>query len=756
MKKKSILLILLFLSNISIIISQELPLVINRKTDYRIIIPQNANVNEKTAALILRDYLKKISKCDFPIVDDSKKAKSREILIGITNRTPQQYFTDKKALLKSDGYYLLTDKEKLLILGGSGKGIIYGVCSLLEDYMQYRKYTPFVEFVPDKADIKLPQLDDFQVPPNEIRIINGEFGRDSLYALFRRVVDINDVWNDGDYKGFFVHTFNRLVPPEIYFKTHPEYYSLINGERVAYGQLCLSNPDIAKICIEALRKEIVAHPKIKLWSVSQNDNYYYCECDKCKAIDAEEGSPSGLMLRLVNEVAREFPDKIITTLAYQYTRKPPLITKPDSNVMITLCSIELNRSKPIETDPRSKEFVNEISKWSQLSNKIFLWDYITQFSSCFGPFPIYHIMQPNIQFFTKNNVIAHFQQANIKHSENFGELKNYLVSKLLWYPNENADAVINDFMKGYYGKAAPYLRQYFDKLHAESAKADIVLDIYGNPVWLANNILSEENMKVYNQLFDEAEKAVADDAAVLGRVEVARLPIIFSAIEIAKTDLFGSRGWYKKEEGRFVKKAEMNQLLERFIYLCRRDSVVQMNEKGLTPEQYYQNTLRNIDVQLDGNLAFEKKANCNPPSDPRYTGMGNRLLTNGVRGSEDYKINWLGWEAKDVVIEVDMDSIIQLNEIQISTLHLPDVWILHPVKINCKYSADGKNYYSLGEIKSDTTLKYKTDIYNFSFKANKQKIRYLKFEITATKYLPDWHAYKGNKSWVFVDEIIAK
>jgi hypothetical protein len=424
--------------------------------------------------------------------------------------------------------------------------------------------------------------------------------------------------------------------------------------------------------------------------------------------------------------------------------------------MITLCSIELNRSKPIEKDPSSQGFVKEIEEWSRLSNKIFLWDYITQFSSCFGPFPIYHILQPNIQFFTRNNVIAHFQQANIKHSENFGELKNYLVSKLLWYPNENADAIINDFMRGYYGKAAPYLRQYFDKLHQELIKADIGLDIYGNPVWLANNILSEDNIKEYNQLFDDAEKAVANDAAVLGRVEVARLPLIFSAIEIAKTDLFGSRGWYKKIDDKFIQKPEMNQLLERFIFLCRRDSVVQMNEKGLTPEQYYQNTLRNIAVQLDGNLAFERKVNCNPPSDPRYTGMGNRLLTNGVRGSEDFKINWLGWESKDIEIDIDMDSAQLLNEIQISTLHLPDVWILHPYTITCKYSVDGKNYFFLGEIKADTTLKYKTDIYNFSFKANKQKIRYLKFAITATKFLPDWHAYKGNKSWVFVDEIIVK
>ena len=154
------------------------------------------------------------------------------------------------------------------------------------------------------------------------------------------------------------------------------------------------------------------------------------------AIDQEEGSPSGLMIRFVNEVAKAFPDKIITTLAYQYTRKPPMITKPLSNVMITLCTIELNRSLPIETDTGSRAFTKEITDWGKICNKIMLWDYETQFSSSFGPFPLYNTLQPNIQFFTNNHVMAHFQQCNGKHSENFGELKCYLLSKLLWNPKE--------------------------------------------------------------------------------------------------------------------------------------------------------------------------------------------------------------------------------------------------------------------------------------------------------------------------------
>lgn len=754
--KKKLFIIGLLLFSFILCKAQNIIIVNKAESEYRIVIPRNASSYEITAANILKSYVKRISGFELPIIDDSKRSKKFEILIGITNRTEDEIIRSKKKTLKEDGYYLYTSGEKLLILGGSGKGIIYGVTGFLEDYLLCRKYSPSVEYVPSKETISIPQIDDTQIPPADIRIVNGEFAKDSLYTLFRKTIDVKDIWNDGNFRGYFVHTLPRIIPSEKYFSQHPEYFSLINGIRVPYGQYCLSNPDVLKICIDDLKEQISKHPKLRYWSVSQSDNYYYCECEKCKAIDNEEGSPSGLMVRFVNDIAKEFPDKIITTLAYQYTRKPPLKTKPLDNVMITLCSIELNRSKPIETDPTSAEFVKEITEWGKICNKIMLWDYETQFSSSFGPFPLYNTLQPNIQFFTKNNVIAHFQQCNIKHSENFGELKSYLLTKLLWNPNLDVNDIINDFMIGYYNDAAPFIRQYFDLLHSECKKADVKLDIYGNPVWLAQNILSESNLLKYNELFDEAEKAVKLAPEIYGRVRAARMPIMFSAIEIAKTDLFGPRGWYKKVDGKYVQKPEMNKLLEDFYALCKHDSINSLNEKGLTPDFFYNSTLRAIDVQVEGNQAFKKKVMCNPAPDPKYTGMGAEILTNGVRGTEDYKINWLGWEDQDASIIVDLDSLTAINEINISTLHLPDVWIIHPVSIVCQVSADGKNFKYLNELKSDPEMKYMTDIKTFTFNALNSKIRFLKFNLTGVKKLPMWHAYKGSKAWIFVDEITVK
>ena len=146
--------------------------------------------------------------------------------------------------------------------------------------------------------------------------------------------------------GTWVHTFNSLVPPEIYFKDHPEYFALRDGKRLP-TQLCLTNPEVVKVVIQNLRRQIAQNPRAKYWSVSQNDNRQYCKCDECRALDEKEGSHSGTMINFVNQVAEQFPDYMISTLAYEYTRKAPATIKPAKNVNIMLCSIEVRRDLPI-------------------------------------------------------------------------------------------------------------------------------------------------------------------------------------------------------------------------------------------------------------------------------------------------------------------------------------------------------------------------------------------------------------------------
>ena len=157
------------------------------------------------------------------------------------------------------------------------------------------------------------------------------------------------------------------------------------------------------------------------------------------------------MIWFVNKVAAEFPDKIISTLAYQYTRSAPKNIKPASNVNIMFCSIECNRSRSLATDSLSASFRKDAEDWCALTDNIFMWDYVVQFRNMVSPFPNLRVLQPNIQYFRDKGMKMMFQQGTGGNNSEFYELRQYLIAKLLWNPDADVDALMDDFLQGYYG-----------------------------------------------------------------------------------------------------------------------------------------------------------------------------------------------------------------------------------------------------------------------------------------------------------------
>jgi len=751
---KTICILLLFFSGGHVSAQKQKPILLvkNGKSPYSIVIPLQPTPADTRAAEIFGQAIFRISGAELPVHTDQSTAGRYEISIGNTNRLKN--LTDKEMLARvkdPDGFAIFSEKGKIYILGGTHKGVIYGVVSLLEKYLGCRKFSPDFEYYPKLADIQLPPIQFTDKPFNSLRIINGTFSLDPDYQDWQRLDNIDEVFA----KGYYVHTFNRLIPWQEYFETHPEYFALVNGKRI-HDQLCLSNPEVLRLTIEKLRQEMQLQPEKQVWSVSQNDNFSYCQCPECRKIIEEEGSPSGPVVRFVNQVAATFPDKTISTLAYQYSRKAPAKTKPAPNVQIMLCTIEVNRSKPIEKDSSSFSFVQDIRNWGKLTNNIYLWDYTVNFSHHVTPFPNLHVLQPNIQFFTENHAYQHFQQSNTDIGHEFSELKSYLIARLLWNPYINTDSVINDFLNGYYGPAAPWIRKYIGQLTNEIQKTGEWLDIYGSPVWHAGSFLSEKNTTDYLEYFRQAVNAVSQNEIFLQHVKVAQLPLQYALMEIGKNDMFGPRGWYIEQDKGFLLRPEMREMLEDFYQTCLRNKVRSLNEAGLTPEQYYQATLRFIDVKVENNKAFRKKVSANPLPAAKYSRGDLQVLTNGVQGASDFKVHWLGWEGTDASILVDLGSLTEFTEASIGTLYDPKSWILHPASITCLVSTDGQSYKAIGNQSVTGDQRDEEVTRSWSFPNNTGPARYVRFDIKGTYALPVWHPSAGGTSWFFADEIVVK
>ena len=496
--------------------SRELTIFDNGQSNHVIVIPAAATDIEQKAAFKLQYYLHEMSGTVLKIVPENKSGHTHNIYIGKCNNT-KTLNIDFLAMGK-DGFSLNTLGNDLFISGGNGKGVLFGVYGFLER-IGCRRYSADIDVVPKNNHLKIPGLNITEIPVFDYRETLMPDASNSDYAEWHKLHHRSERENDW---GMWVHTFDDLIHPERYFDAHPEYFSLNNGVRSSKTQLCLSNPNVLDLVILQLKELIAENPRATYWSVSQNDTYGPCECLGCKKLDNQYGGvPSGSLIHFVNQIAERFPTKIISTLAYQYSRRAPAGIKPANNVNIVLCTIELNRSRPIKTDPGSRGFVKDISDWKKLTNNILIWDYIVQFRNYMDPFPNLHVLQPNIQFFLESGVNMMFEQGSNRSLSEFHELRCYIMTKLLWNPDVHVDSVMNDFLNGFYGDAGPYLRKYIAHMREVLVESGGALTIYGYPWDGYQTYLTPALLNEYTSYFDDAEAAVSDKPDILARVEKA-------------------------------------------------------------------------------------------------------------------------------------------------------------------------------------------------------------------------------------------
>lgn len=724
---------------------------------YRIVIPASSTLYEQKAASVLQDYLLQISGAALPIIRSDKPGSSYEIVLGQNERLDKLPGVNINFLeLEEDGFVIMTDSLRLIIAGGSKKGTLYGVYTFLEKYLGCRMYTPKVKIVPKTDKIAIGNIYDKEVPAIRFRDTHYRVTWDQEYTDWHKLC--HNERGERPAWGMWVHTFNSLMPPDVYFKNHPEYYALRDGKRLP-TQLCLSNPDVLKIVIQNLRKRIASNPEARYWSVSQNDNRKYCMCDNCQAIDAREDSPSGTIINFVNKVAEQFPNHMISTLAYEYSRKAPLNLRPRSNVNIMLCSIEMRRDRPFAEaqDTISTSFVKDVRDWSKIASDIIVWDYVIQFPNLISPFPNLHVLQPNIQFFVENGVKAMFEQGNREVGGEFAELRAYLISKLMWDPNANADTLMNDFLRGYYWKAGTYIRQYIDTMHEALARSDQPLRIFGSPNEAAVSYLTQPLIKRYEQLFNEAESAVADSVEILERVKIARLPLNFAIMEQSKKSFTGENGVFTKTTGQWNVRPEIRSMIDPFVDLCIRQGVTRVKEWSTTPEAYRSAMYRLFFQGRNEHLAFGKKIRFISPDSSLFSPERRGILTDGIRGSHDPEYNWLSFPGSNLDAVIDLEKIQEVSHIECAFYQLAAWLSIVPAKVDFFISSDGKNFEEVGTVNNTLPIdQYDSFQRDFIVDFQPREARYVRVLAHTIGNTPESHPGAGQPARMHIDEIVVE
>jgi hypothetical protein len=545
---------------------------------WQLVIPKSASETEKFAAEQFQTFLAQSTDVNLPIKKEDCSEKC--IFIGYNKLAKLEKL--KSAEYGEEGFAILVDVNNIYISGGRPRGTLYGVYTFLENYLGVRFLTADHTYVPKM--IKHRQIESsYQtyIPPLLYRhVYSGELIMPQDYStkLFLTRLRINAPETKLPEKlGLTTefrltgHSFGSQLPTKKYGAEHPEYYALYENKRLSNvendwfeTQLCLTNPEVLDHVTNAVEKSIKESPQIRNISVGQNDNYFFCHCDKCRTIDEHEGSPMGSLLTFVNTVAdhvkKDHPDIMIGTLAYQYSRKPPLHIKPRSNVQIQLCSIECCIMHPINdtTCPLNTTFCEDMQNWSRICNHVFVWNYNTIFNNYLLPCPDMRVIESNIKYFVSNNVKGIFMQGayNTVGSE-FSDLRNYVTAHLLWDPNQDSQKLIDEFLTLHYGKASAPIKEYITFLHDRACSSGKHAACFGKA---QDYGIDDEVVDFGLKAFDKA-LALAESETIKNRVEKASISVYRAQLEPI---------WYiAKPKGLTLEQIDkLTPYVRRFLTIC--------------------------------------------------------------------------------------------------------------------------------------------------------------------------------------------
>ena len=565
----------------------------NGRSDYVIVHDATAPLSTRHAARELRRYLKEITGAELLVESDKEAVQPHEIVLGNNRHLASLNLDIDFAALGDDGYVLRTVGRRLVIAGGELRGNLYGVYGLLEDHLGCRWFTPDVSQIPSHTRLDIDAIDETVVPVLEYRWPAVRDCYDGDWCARNRVnvgPGLEQKHGGGITFCGWAHTFVDLVPVDRYFDEHPEYFALVNGQRCRERtQLCCTNDDVIRIVTQGIRQRMRDNPDATYFSVSQNDWGNHCECEKCQALADREGSQMGPVLALVNRVAQavedEFPTKRVTTLAYQWSRKPPASIRPRPNVTIRLCSNGCCFAHGLATcdDDANIRFRQDITGWSAICNNLWVWNYTTNFREYYLPHPSLRALNDDIRFYVAHHVKGIYEQdTKLTLNGDMSPLGGYLMAKLLWNPEYDEDTAINEFLAAVYEEAAPSIRRYIDLIHDKVDRDHIHLRSFtgADAAFLTREVLEQADA-----LWDEAEAAVADKPTVRERVAFARMPVDYAFIR--RTHMAPPVN-QTLDHARFTVMGDpaLNARIQRFLATAKRAGVLTLHERRETLDEF--------------------------------------------------------------------------------------------------------------------------------------------------------------------------
>lgn len=576
------------------------------KANYRIVIAEDAYIVTETAAKVLQKNLGIVTGQEFPI---DRQA-------GNLSVPTNSIFIDDGLLAENlgvnlvaegvryDGFIVRSVGERIVLAGATERGPIYAVMDFLEREVGCRWYSPERRIIPHQENLTVNVTDrreepafrvrlmptlDFWLPDTDPRKIDREW-----MMAARSTYSQNEWGKDALPVDYGIHNYYSVVPPSRFFNEHPDWYSCQSSIWFE-GQLNYHNKKLIKYIKNYIIKFLRDRPDLKHYTFGPRDWIYWSEDPNTNAFDAREGTVAASHVCFTNqfagEMAKYFPDKKLTTIAYFHTLLPPKTLRYLPNVSIWLCTPWGLRASKSNSGIFGEHYFDMIRTWTQKCDEIIIWDYVRGTG-------VYRFMPPDegvikdLQRYKEMGIKGVWLEGDGKRlaGSPFDDLRPYAYYRLMWDPYLDYESLLRDFNYGYYGEAAGEKMLEFYRMVCEGMKKFPYLMGAGN-----------EHMVSFPDKYIDKLEAVLTEAHALAEDDFSRRKIEQASLGLIRHKLVNLTKDYCLENG-YMKNAgdtadvqrlkkEFNDLSEKLGESAREEP----NDRVLNSKAYL---LANKDIKV--------------------------------------------------------------------------------------------------------------------------------------------------------------
>ena len=489
------------------------------------------NSKAKSAATDLADYLKKITGADFALLaDDQELPESNLILVGPTAKTAALGIEPYTGYPEAEKISVIR-KENCLILQGNDDNTYHGTQNAVTYFLEEAGCGWFAEdelwqIVPSRPTLAVKAVDITVSPSLDRR----EYGNIPS--------SLTDRWYLGGSEQLSGQRLWIYIPKGEY-ANHPEWFSLVDGQRynpaslsISEWQYCYSNEEFAAAYAAKVIDYFDSHPDCVSMTAAVNDGWSdgWCECDECAALGNKADQALTFANRVAAIVCEKYPDRQISTLAYHDTFLPPEKTTAHPNVQVMFC-LETTPLDDLMADRQihsgfnninkieyTQSWLDNVTQWIQVADvqhtSIWGWFCIDDpmYKWQYAPWVQGNVASRNLDVFQQLGVDFVFMDGTYPYANMDMKLRwpiYYTFAKCMYFGDMTGEEVLYDACRKLYGAAADEMFLYY-RLLADSAQ---ICDSANGINWVPPSL-----MEVYSENFNLIQTAVANARAKLDQL----------------------------------------------------------------------------------------------------------------------------------------------------------------------------------------------------------------------------------------------